>query len=70
MGGFGIDISHMTNVQLSQFVNETDYISTAEKKPDLENIKVQLLPDTLTVADAMHREIPMMRLLRRTHPSE
>jgi formylglycine-generating enzyme required for sulfatase activity len=57
--GFWIDTTHVTNDQFSQFVNETGYITTAEKTPDWETIKVQLPAgtrrpdDSVLVAGAM-----------------
>jgi len=53
MRGFWIDTTHVTNDQFSQFVHETGYITTAEKKPDWETIKVQLPPDTPRPPDAV-----------------
>jgi formylglycine-generating enzyme len=42
VSGFWIDATEVTNAQFRQFVNATSYITTAEKKPDWEEIKKQL----------------------------
>ncbi|QIM48386.1 formylglycine-generating enzyme family protein [Pusillimonas sp. DMV24BSW_D] len=44
--GFWIDTTHVTNAQFAQFVEETGYITTAERKPDWETVRVQLPPGT------------------------
>lgn len=44
--GFWIDTTHVTNAQFAQFVKETGYITTAERKPDWETVRVQLPPGT------------------------
>lgn len=43
--GFWMDITHITNDQFAQFVRETSYVTTAERKPDWETIRTQLPPD-------------------------
>lgn len=45
VSGFWMDITHVTNDQFAKFVNETNYLTTAEQKPDWETIRVQLPPD-------------------------
>ncbi len=40
--GFWMDITEVTNAQFKQFVKETGYITTAEKKVDWEELKKQL----------------------------
>jgi len=44
--GFWIDVSHVTNDQFAEFVRRTGYVTTAERKPDWETIRVQLPPGT------------------------
>jgi formylglycine-generating enzyme required for sulfatase activity len=51
--GFWIDTTHVTNDQFSKFVKETGYITTAEKIPDWETIKVQLPAGVPRPADAV-----------------
>lgn len=42
VNGFWIDVTEVTNAQFSKFVNATHYITTAEKKPDWNELKKQL----------------------------
>jgi formylglycine-generating enzyme required for sulfatase activity len=42
--GFWMDTAHVTNEQFAQFVGQTNYVTTAETKPDWETIRVQLPP--------------------------
>ncbi|MGB3291043.1 MAG: SUMF1/EgtB/PvdO family nonheme iron enzyme, partial [Burkholderiaceae bacterium] len=42
--GFWIDVTHVTNDQFAEFLRQTGYVTTAEKKPDWETIRVQLPP--------------------------
>ncbi|ROT44355.1 formylglycine-generating enzyme family protein [Pusillimonas sp. NJUB218] len=57
--GFWMDIAHVTNDQFDKFQRDTNYVTTAEKKPDWETIRVQLPPgiprppDDVLVAGAM-----------------
>ena len=57
--GFWMDQTHVTNDQFAQFVQETGYLTTAERKPDWETIRVQLPPgvpkppDSILVPGAM-----------------
>ncbi len=44
--GFWMDLTHVTNDQFARFVEETGYVTTAERKPDWETIRVQLPPGT------------------------
>ena len=44
--GFWMDQHHVTNAEFRKFVAATSYITTAEKTPDWETLKVQLPPDT------------------------
>ena len=42
--GFWMDATHVTNDQFAEFVRQTGYVTTAERKPDWETIRVQLPP--------------------------
>ncbi len=42
LDGFWMDETEVTNAQFRKFVEETDYVTTAEKKPDWEELKKQL----------------------------
>src|SRR5262245_21622894 len=44
--GFWIDETEVTNSQFRAFVEATGYVTTAEKKPDWEEMKKQLPPNT------------------------
>lgn len=44
VGGFWMDVAHVTNDEFAEFVRQTGYVTTAEKKPDWETIRVQLPP--------------------------
>jgi sulfatase modifying factor 1 len=44
--GFWIDATEVTNAQFAEFVKATGYITTAEKKPDWNELKKQLPPGT------------------------
>ena len=44
--GFWMDRTHVTNAQFAEFVKATGYVTTAERKPDWETIKVQVAPGT------------------------
>ncbi len=46
VGGFWMDTTHVTNDQFAEFVRQTGYVTTAEKKPDWETVRVQLPPGT------------------------
>jgi len=46
VSGFWMDVTHVTNDQFSLFVSATHYITTAEKQPDWETVRVQLPPGT------------------------
>jgi formylglycine-generating enzyme len=51
--GFWMDVTEVTNAQFEQFVKATGYITTAERKPDWEEIKKQLPPGTPKPHDSM-----------------
>ncbi|WP_011299041.1 MULTISPECIES: formylglycine-generating enzyme family protein [Cupriavidus] len=44
--GFWMDQHHVTNAEFRKFVEATGYVTTAEKSPDWETLKVQLPPGT------------------------
>lgn len=44
--GFWMDVRHVTNDEFARFVEETGYVTTAERPPDWEAIRVQLPPGT------------------------
>lgn len=44
--GFWMDKHHVTNAEFARFVKATGYVTTAERKPDWETLKVQLPPGT------------------------
>jgi len=44
--GFWMDVTHVTNQDFARFVEETGYVTTAQRKPDWETIRVQLPPGT------------------------
>ncbi len=46
VSGFWMDATEVTNAQFRTFVNATGYITTAEKKPDWDQLKKQLPPGT------------------------
>jgi formylglycine-generating enzyme required for sulfatase activity len=51
VSGLWMDRTHVTNAQFAQFVKATGYVTTAERKPDWETIKVQVPPGTPRPAD-------------------
>jgi formylglycine-generating enzyme required for sulfatase activity len=46
LSGFWLDKTPVTNAQFQQFIAATHYVTTAEKKPDWEELKKQLPPHT------------------------
>ena len=40
--GFWMDTTHVTNAQFAAFVKATGYVTTAERKPDWETMRVQV----------------------------
>ncbi len=50
---FYMDITEVTNAQFKKFVDATEYITTAEKKPDWEEIKKTVPPNTPKPADSL-----------------
>ncbi|MNJ91560.1 Serine/threonine-protein kinase pkn1 [compost metagenome] len=51
--GFWIDETEVTNAQFARFVKATGYVTQAERKPDWEELKKQLPPETPKPADAL-----------------
>jgi formylglycine-generating enzyme required for sulfatase activity len=49
--GFWMDEHEVTNAEFSKFVEATGYVTTAEKKPDWEELKKQLPPGTPKPSD-------------------
>jgi len=52
VSGFWMDITEVTNAEFAQFVKATGYITTAERKPDWNELKKQLPPGTEKPADS------------------
>jgi len=50
---FWIDATEVTNAEFQKFVNATHYITTAEKKPDWDQLKKTLPPGTPRPPDSM-----------------
>lgn len=44
--GFWMDTHHVTNAEFRKFVEATGYVTTAERKPEWETLRVQLPPGT------------------------
>jgi len=53
LDGFWIDATEVTNAQFSAFVKATGYVTTAERKPDWEEIKKQVPPGTPKPPDSV-----------------
>ena len=49
--GFWMDATEVTNAQFKKFTDATGYITTAEKKPDWEEMKKQLPPGSAKPGD-------------------
>ncbi len=49
--GFWMDRTHVTNAQFRAFVGATGYVTTAERKPDWESLRVQLPEGTARPPD-------------------
>jgi formylglycine-generating enzyme len=50
--GFWMDRTHVTNAQFAEFVQATGYVSTAERKPDWETLRVQVPEGTARPDDS------------------
>jgi formylglycine-generating enzyme required for sulfatase activity len=70
VAGFWMDRHHVTNAEFRRFVQASAYVTTAERKPDWETLKVQVPPgtpkpeDSALVAGAMvfvgtEHEVPL-----------
>ena len=53
LDGFWMDLHHVTNAEFGRFVQETGYITTAERPLDWDELKKQLAPGTPRPADDM-----------------
>ncbi|WP_259069101.1 formylglycine-generating enzyme family protein [Mucilaginibacter sp. X4EP1] len=53
VSGFWMDATVVTNAQFARFVKATGYITTAERKPDWNELKKQLPPGTPKPADSL-----------------
>jgi formylglycine-generating enzyme len=53
LAGYWIDATEVTNAQFKKFIAATGYITTAEKKPDWEELKKQLPANTPKPADSL-----------------
>ncbi len=51
INGFWMDETDVTNAQFAAFVKATGYVTTAERKPDWETLRVQLPPTVLKPSD-------------------
>jgi formylglycine-generating enzyme required for sulfatase activity len=51
--GFWMDVTEVTNEQFEQFVNETNYVTVAERPPDWEQLKKELPPNTPKPHDSL-----------------
>jgi formylglycine-generating enzyme required for sulfatase activity len=52
VSAFWMDATDVTNAQFAEFVQATGYVTTAERKPDWETLRVQLPPGTPRPPDA------------------
>ena len=53
VNAFWMDITEVTNLQFKEFVDATGYITTAEKKPNWEELKKELPPNTPKPNDSL-----------------
>ena len=53
INGFYMDAHPVTNAEFQKFIDETGYITTAEKKPDWEELKKQLPPNVAKPDDSL-----------------
>lgn len=53
LSGFWIDVTEVTNASFNEFVQATGYITTAERKPDWEELKKQLPQGTPKPPDSV-----------------
>ena len=52
VSGFFMDITTVTNADFAKFIEATKYVTTAERKPEWDEIKIQLPAHTPKIADA------------------
>ena len=53
LDSYWIDVTEVTNAQFKQFIDATGYVTTAEKAPDWELMKLQLPPGTPKPPDSV-----------------
>ncbi len=53
LDAFYMDVTEVTNAQFQQFVDATAYVTTAEQKPDWEELKKTVPPGTQKPADSL-----------------
>lgn len=53
VAGFWMDEHHVTNSEFRAFVDATGYVTTAERKPDWDELRKQLPPDTPKPDDSL-----------------
>jgi sulfatase modifying factor 1 len=53
VNGFWMDVTEVTNAQFTSFVKATGYVTTAERKPDWNELKKQLPPGTQKPDDSL-----------------
>jgi len=51
--GFWMDVTDVTNDQFAEFVRQTGYVTTAQRKPDWDTVRVQLPPGTARPPDSV-----------------
>jgi len=51
--GFWMDVTDVTNDQFAEFVRQTGYVTTAQRKPDWDTVRVQLPPGTPRPPDSV-----------------
>ncbi len=60
--GFWIDVTEVTNKQFAEFVEATGYVTTAEQKPDWEELKKSVPPGTPKPDDSLLQAASMIFL--------
>ena len=53
VGGFWMDTTEVTNAAFARFIKATGYVTTAERKPDWNELKKQVPPGTAKPADSL-----------------
>ena len=54
---FWMDQTEVTNFQFKEFIDATGYVTTAEKKPNWEELKKELPPDTPKPNDSLLKQL-------------